>query len=52
MMELVTMDRELIGLPTDTGYGGTEDRTATGGDAEAVESRREQGYGPGSGVGA
>jgi len=46
------MDLELTGLLIGTGYGGTENQTSTGGDAEAVESRREQGYGPGSGVGA
>lgn len=36
----------------DTGYGGAEEQTGSGGDAEAAESRRDQGYGPGSGVGA
>ncbi len=51
-MHLMTPDRELTGLATDTGYGGTETQKGTGGDAEAVESRREQGYGSGSGVGA
>ena len=36
----------------DAGYGGTESQIGTGGDAEGAESRREQGYGSGSGVGA
>lgn len=52
MMERLTMDSELTGLAIDTGYGGTEAQNGTGGDAEAVENRREQGYGSGSGVGA
>lgn len=36
----------------DTGYGGAENQTGSGGESEAAESRRQQGYGPGSGVGA
>ena len=36
----------------DAGYGGTEDQTSSGGDSQAAETRQDQGYGPGSGVGA
>ena len=52
LIEVVIIDRELTEPAIDTGYGGTEAQTGSGGDAEAAESRREQGYGPGSGVGA
>ncbi|KAG7008375.1 replication factor C subunit 1 [Physcia stellaris] len=34
------------------GFGGTEDQTGTGSDREAAETRQQQDYGSGSGVGA
>lgn len=45
-------DLALTLVVTDGGFGGTEDRTGTGGDSEAAETRQQQDYGPGSGVGA
>ena len=36
----------------DSGDGGAENQPGSGGEAEAAESRRQQDYGPGSGVGA
>lgn len=43
---------ELTEAATDTGYGGTDSQTGSGADAEAIQSREDQGYGSGSGVGA
>ncbi|KAL8824088.1 MAG: hypothetical protein Q9191_005309 [Dirinaria sp. TL-2023a] len=49
---LLGMIRDADDASVDTGYGGTENQTSSGGEPETAESRREQGYGPGSGVGA
>lgn len=49
---LDTSDLALTSLVAEGGFGGTQDQTGTGSDREAAETRQQQDYGSGSGVGA